>query len=226
MPTPIRARALAFREWLNRYVIVPFRDFMRWPAWPVILVFILLFKLGDAVAGVMANAFYIDMGFSLTEIAEISKTFGAVATVAGLFLGGLMVARFGMLNALLLCGALQMASNLMFAAQASVGHDPALLMLTIGIENVSGGMGSAAFVAYLSSLCSFGLAATQYALLSSIAMVGRTGLASGGGYVVEAVGWVNFFIASTGAALPGLIVLLWLMRFVRRRAQPAADPGA
>jgi len=220
------SRNAADRDWLKRYVIVPFSDYMQRPAWPVILLFILLFKLGDAVAGVMANTFYQKTGFTPLEIAEVSKTFGFFATIFGLFLGGLVVTRLGFLKGLLLCGALQMGSNLMYALQASVGHDVTLLYATIGIENVSGGMGSAAFVAYLSSLCSFGLAATQYALLSSIAMVARTGLASGGGFLVEAIGWVNFFIASTGAALPGLIVLLWLMRFMRRRAQPATDPGA
>jgi len=163
----------------------------------------------------MASPFYVDMGFTKIEIANVSKIFGVAATVVGIVVGGVLVYRLGIFRTLLLCGILQALSNLMFAYQATVGHDVGLLAATIGIENVTGGMGSAAFVAYLSSLCSHAFSATQYALLSSVMALGRTVLASGGGWAAQELGWVPFFIASTGAAVPGLLLLLWLMRRAR-----------
>ena len=105
-----------------------------------------------------------------------------------------------------------MLSNMVFAAQAVLGHDPGFLILTIGAENVAGGMNSAAFVAYLSSLCSAEFTATQYALLSSLAAVPRTFLASFGGWLASQLGWIEFFLVAAAAALPGLMLLVWLMR--------------
>jgi PAT family beta-lactamase induction signal transducer AmpG len=200
--------------WAEDAIANPFLDMVRRHGWTVvaILAFVLLYKLGDALAGAMANPFYIKAGFSKDEIAAVSKLFGFAATIIGSFVGGAVVARLGTFRALLLCGVLQMLSNLMFAAQAVVGHDVGFLTLTIAIENLTGGMGSAAFVAYISGLCNVSYTGTQYALLSSIASLGRTTLASTGGKLVEQFGWVNFFILSTVAALPGLVLLLWLMR--------------
>jgi PAT family beta-lactamase induction signal transducer AmpG len=200
-----------FMAWMQTHVIEPFGDFITRPGWAVILIFIVLYKLGDAVAGVMANPFYVQIGFSLTEIGAISKVFGLVATLTGAVIGGVIVARLGILSALLWCGLLQMLSNLMFAAQALVGADLGFLTLTIGIENLSGGMGTVAFVAYISRLCSFQFTATQYALFSSLAAVGRTVFSAGGGWMAEQLDWFWFFTASTVCALPGLLVLLWMM---------------
>ncbi len=204
--------AVSIAAWMQDHVIDPFADFLTRPGWAVILVFIVLYKLGDAVAGVMSNPFYIQIGFSLTEIGTITKAFGLIATLTGAVIGGVIVARIGILSALLWCGMLQMLSNLMFAAQALVGADLGFLTATIGIENLSGGMGTVAFVAYISRLCSFEFTATQYALFSSLAAVGRTVFAAGGGWLAEQLGWFWFFVASTGCALPGLAVLLWMMR--------------
>jgi PAT family beta-lactamase induction signal transducer AmpG len=209
-------------ERLKGAVVDPFLDFARRPAWAAILVFVLLYKFGDAFAGVMASPFYVDIGFTKIEIANVSKIFGVGATIAGVLLGGVVVFRLGIMKALLLCGVLQMLSNLMFAVQAVVGHNVALLILTIGIENVTGGMGSAAFVAYLSSLCNVAFSATQYALLSSFMAMGRTVLSSSGGWFAEQLGWVPFFLLSTAVALPGLLLLLWLMR-LDRAAEPTAS---
>ena len=125
-----------------------------------------------------------------------------------------MGSRHGVLKSLLGCGVLQMASNLMFSVQAVVGHDLSLLAVTIGFENLAGGMGSAAFVAYLSLLCTTAYSATQYALLSSLMAVGRTVLSSGAGWVAEHVDWSVFFLLSTVAALPGLALLLWRRRIL------------
>ncbi|MEW5729173.1 MAG: AmpG family muropeptide MFS transporter [Pseudomonadota bacterium] len=210
--------------WLRHAVVDPFADMARRQGWMLVavLAFIILYKLGDALAGVMANPFYVRMGFSKAEIAEISKLFGFVATILGTFLGGAVVARYGIVRSLIGCGILQMASNLMFAWQATVGHDLGALTLTIAVENLAGGMGSAAFVAYISGLCSLTYTGTQYALLSSLAMVGRTTLAATGGYLVESLGWFDFFVLSTAAALPGILLLLAL----RHRLAPPPQPAA
>ncbi len=178
----------------------------------IILAFILLYKFGDAYAGVMAYPFYYEMGFTKSEVATVSKIFGVIATVVGVFLGGLVVKRFGIMPSLLGCGILQMLSNLMYAAQSWVGHDVQFLYFTIGIENLSGGMGSSAFVAYLSVLCNTSYTGTQFALFTSFMAFGRTLLSASSGWVVELTGWFDFFLISTIVALPGLLLLLWMMR--------------
>ena len=217
-------RPVPFRQALKQAVIDPFANFMERDSWLLILMFILAYKVGDAVAGAMAGPFYVDMEFTKAEIAEASKLFGVAATVVGVFIGSLMVFRLGIMKALMVAGILQMLSNLMFVAQAVVGHDFAFLFATIGIENLSGGMGSAAFVAYLSSLCDIKYTATHYALLSSLMAVPRTILAASGGYVAETLGWVPFFLLTTVAALPGLLILWWLMRR-EPQALAAPEPG-
>ena len=178
----------------------------------IILAFILLYKFGDAFAGVMAYPFYYETGFTKSEVATASKIFGVIMTVTGVFLGGAVVKRYGILKALLGCGILQMFSNLMYAAQAMVGHDFGFLFLTIGIENLSGGMGSSAFVAYLSVLCNTAYTGTQFALFTSFMAFGRTLLSSSSGWFVEQIGWFHFFVFSTVVALPGLLLLLWMMK--------------
>jgi PAT family beta-lactamase induction signal transducer AmpG len=198
--------------WLATAVVAPFADFARRRQWLLILIFVVLYKFGDALAGVMAGPFYVGLGFALTEIANVAKVFGVAASIAGVFLGGLAVYRWGLMRALLLCGALQMGSNLMYLAQLWAGHDVGMLAVTIATENVTGGMASAAFVAYLSSLCSPAFTATQYALLSALAATARTVLASSGGFFADRLGWGVFFVLSTAACLPGLALLLYLMR--------------
>jgi PAT family beta-lactamase induction signal transducer AmpG len=206
------ARSKGIVHWLDAHVVRPFADFVQRPGWLAILLFIVLYKFGDAIAGVMANPFFIDIGFSLSEIASVTKVFGIVATLAGAIAGGVLVARKGIFAALMLCGVLQMASNLMFALQALAGSDIVVLTMTIAAENFFGGMGTAAFVAYLSRLCSFAFTATQYALFSSLAAVGRTVLSSGGGWLADRLDWFWFFAATALCAVPGLIVLAWLAR--------------
>jgi len=205
--------------WLHSAVVAPFAEFLARPGWLAVLGFILLYKFGDALAGVMGNPFYVELGFSKIEIANVTKAFGLAATLVGGFVGGLLVSRLGILKSLWICGLLQMASNLMFVVLAQAGHDLALLTLTIGLENLAGGMGTAAFVAYLSSLCNLAYTATQYALLSSLAAFGRTLLSSSGGWLADQLDWVTFFLLTTAAALPGLALLWWLARrYPARRA--------
>ena len=214
---------------LKVMVIDPFIEFFQRNS-PVtaiiILAFILLYKFGDAYAGVMAYPFYYEMGFSKSEVATVSKIFGVIATVVGVFVGGMIVKRFGVMRSLLGCGILQMLSNLMYAAQSLVGHDVQFLYFTIGIENLSGGMGSAAFVAYLSVLCNTKYTGTQFALFTSFMAFGRTLLSASSGWVVELTGWFDFFVISTIIALPGLLLLLWMMRNLPMSVQTGMPASA
>jgi MFS transporter, PAT family, beta-lactamase induction signal transducer AmpG len=226
---PVQAdgrRSLA--EWLRIAVLQPFAEFLRrnGPTTAVlILLFIMFYKLGDALLGVMANPFYVELGFSATEVASVVKTFGLIATLAGGLLGGMLINARGIVPALWLCGLLQMVSNLMFAAQAHVGHSVPFLFLTIGLENLAGGMGTAAFVAYLSSLCNLRYTATQYALLTSFMAQTRTLLASGAGVLAESMDWVSFFVVTTLAAAPALGLLWWLTRRAAAPAPVVAEAG-
>ena len=203
------------RAWLERAVVAPFVDMFGrsgGAGFVPILLFVVLYKLGDAIAGTMSNPLYVALGFSKVEIANIAKVFGVIATLAGVAIGGVMVLRLGVFRALLIAGILQMLSNVFYILQVWAGHDIAMLAVTIGVENLTGGMGSAAFVAYLSGLCNLAFTATQYALLSSLATVGVNLLSASGGYLADELGWVRFFLASMAMAVPGLALLVWLMR--------------
>jgi PAT family beta-lactamase induction signal transducer AmpG len=204
--------AEAVLAWIKRAAIDPFVDFMRHRGWLIILAFVLLYKFGDAIGGVMANPFYIELGFSGVEIASITKLFGVLATVVGTLTGGVLVARLGFFKALVIGGILQAVTNLLFALLAVSGKDLMMLTVAIGADNFTGGLGSAAFVAYLSSLCSRAFTATQYALLTSLMAVGRTMLSSGGGWLADHMSWASFFVLTTLLAVPGLLLLLWLSR--------------
>ncbi len=197
---------------LKRYVWMPFADFMTRRNWIAVLLFIALYKYGDALLGVMANPFYLDIGFSKTEIGLVTKGFGLAMTLLGGVLGGAFVVRFGTLNALMIGGILQAASNGVFALQAWIGPELPMLFVTIGIENLTGGIGTIAFVAYLSGLCNVAYTATQFALLSSLMAFTRTVLASGGGWLADQIDWVSYFLLTGFAAIPGLMMLVWLMR--------------
>ena len=202
----------ATMAWFYASVAGPFLQFMSRKGWVGILLFVMLFKLGDSLAGVLATSFYLDIGFTKTEIAEISKLYGFGATMIGLFIGGWMMQAVGLYRALWVCGLLQMGSNLLFALLALRGHDPLFLALTVGVENLAGGMGTAVLVAYLSALCDVAYTATQYALLSSLTAVARTFLSSYAGFLAQGLGWPAFFLLTTVAAVPGLILLAWLTR--------------
>jgi MFS transporter, PAT family, beta-lactamase induction signal transducer AmpG len=201
----------ALRQWLATAVIGPFEDFMQRPYWPAILLFVLGYKLGEAMAAVMAMPLYIALGFSLNEIAVVSKLVGFFATVAGALAGGAVAARLGIVRALIFCGILQSAGNLFYVLQAIGGHRLDYLALCVATENVTSAMAGAALIAYLSSLCSPAFTATQYALLSSLAAVGRTLVASGAGVLAERIGWVLFFLATTVVTLPALLLLFWIV---------------
>ena len=213
-PAPPRPGGTKLTRWFNGAVIEPFVDFFARRGIAValaILAFISLYKACDVLLTLMAGAFYVDIGFTKTDIAQVSGTFGLFATLAGSLAGGALVYRLGILRALLVAGVLQSASNLMFAALAAIGPSKAFYVLTIAVENFSGGMGNSAFIAYLSSLCTIHYTAVQYALLTSfMQMLGKYLIVPGSGALADALGWRGFFLLSAAFALPGLAILLWL----------------
>ncbi|GAB4069615.1 MFS transporter [Ancylobacter sonchi] len=176
-----------------------------------ILLFVVFFKFCDAFAGVLTGAFVIDIGFDKAAYAGIVKGVGFAAALLGGFAGGLIARALPLGRALWIAGILQMASNLVFSWQAWVGVDLAALTLTIVVENFTGAIGTVIFVAYISALCGARAhTATQYALLTALAAVGRTFLAAGAGFIAESTGWVWFFALTAFAALPGLALLAFL----------------
>ena len=208
----LTGRRAAVAAWLYSAVVAPFRDFTHHRAWAAILVFVVLFKLGEVFAAVLVNPFYLEVGFTKVEIASVTKVFGLVATIAGGLVGGVLVGRLGILRALLVTGALQMLSNLSYVALAATGPDIRMLMVTVAVENICGGMATSAFVAYLSSLCSLAYTATQYALLTSLSGVARDLLTAPSGWVQVGLGWTGYYLFSTTLCLPALVLLLWLTR--------------
>lgn len=193
-------------------VLAPFFDFLKTPHWFLVITFIVFYKFGDAFAGKMTTPFLQDIGFSNTQIAFYLKTFGLIATLIGTFIGGSIVYKLGIFKALFIGGILQMLSNLMFVLLAHNAGSEEVLAATVAVENLSGGMGTAAFVAYLSGLCKAEYTATQYALLSSLAATGRTFLSASSGMFVEMLGWSGFFILSTAISIPGILILLFMER--------------
>jgi PAT family beta-lactamase induction signal transducer AmpG len=199
-------------SFIRAYVVAPFRDFMTRPLWLQVLVFVILYKLGDAFMGTMFNPFLLDLGFTKSDIAKVVKLYGLIATILGTFAGGWLVSHAGMFRALLLCGFMHMLTNLLLVMQAKIGADTHFLIFTISLENFTGGMSTAAFIAYLSALCAINYTATQYALLSSLAAFGRTWLSTPSGALAQAVGWSIFFTIASLMALPSLALLVWLER--------------
>ncbi|MFZ1415385.1 MAG: MFS transporter [Defluviicoccus sp.] len=215
-------RHVRLLAWLFEAAIRPLTDFFSRPGWLPVLLFILLYKFGDAVLSVMKIPFFLEIGFTKTAIAEVVKLFGVVAIIGGGFIGGAVMARLGMMAGLLVCGVLMAASNLVFVLQAWAGADITMLAITIATENITTGMGTTAFVAYLSGLCNVAYTATQYALLTSLMALSRTALSSGAGWLADRLSWPDFFIVTTLAALPGLMLLVWMMRRYPLAGRPRA----
>jgi PAT family beta-lactamase induction signal transducer AmpG len=181
-------------------------------AW-IALAFVVLFKFTDAFSGTMTAPFVIDLGFTRNDYAAIVKGVGLVATLIGGFAGGYLARRYSLVASLWIGGFLQAVSNLAFAWLAYVGVNQWALAVAISAENFTGAIGTVIFVAYLSALCQNPLhTATQYALLTALAAVGRTYLSSGAGYVAAATGWPLFFGISVVVAIPSLILLAWLQQ--------------
>jgi MFS transporter, PAT family, beta-lactamase induction signal transducer AmpG len=224
-PPPPAFPPAGWRARLAGAVAHPFLDFVRRRHWLAILLFVALFKLGEALAGVMTAPFYRSLGFPRETVAAVGSVFGLFATLGGALAGGWLVARIGTARALVLTGLGQMLSNLMYVALAEAGHSVPMLWAQVGVENFTDGLADAAFITYLSALTSRAFTATQYALLSSLAGVPLRTLGAGSGWLAEWLGWPGFFLLTTAAALPAMALMLWLLR--RLPAPPAAaEPRA
>jgi MFS transporter, PAT family, beta-lactamase induction signal transducer AmpG len=196
-----------------RTAVGAFADFLTRDMAVLVLVFIVLFKFTDALAGAMTAPFVIDLGFTRNEYAAIIKGVGLAATLVGGFAGGFIARVYPLAASLWIGGILQAVANLAFSLQAIVGHDIVMLTAAIVTENFTGAIGTVIFVAYLSALCNNPLhTATQYALLTALAAVGRTYLSSGAGFVAESAGWAWFFAICALAAIPSLLILAWLQQ--------------
>ncbi len=197
---------------LHQAVIEPFVEFLKRKDALLILLFIVLYKSGDTMASHMTMPFYLDIGFSKTEIAAIVKLFGFWATILGGVLGGIIILRIGIYSALWIFGILQAISTAGFALLANLGSSMTGLAAVISFENISGGMGTAAFIAYMASQTDRRFSATQYALLSSLMGVPRVIIAVPTGWLAEVYGWQHFFLICTLTAIPGLLLLIRLKR--------------
>ncbi len=192
---------------LQDAVVQPFLDYFRRRHALLILLFILLYKVGDTMASHMTTPFYLDIGFSKTEIGAVVKLFGFWATVIGSLIGGVIIIRTGIYRALWGFGILQALSTAGFALLAQVGYSLPWLAGVIAFENLSAGMGTAAFVAFMASLTNKQFTATQYALLSSLMGIPRVIVAAPTGYLAELIGWTVFFTLCALIAIPGLMLL-------------------
>ena len=200
-------------SWFFRAVAAPFIDFFRRNGSfaLVILLFIAVFRLSDITMGVMANPFYIDLGFSESEIGTVTKVFGFFMTLLGAFIGGLLVARFGILRCLLLGAVLVAATNLLFVVLAGRGADIGFLAVTISADNFSGGLAVSAFIAYLSGLTNRAYTATQYALFSSLMTLPGKFFGGFSGWIVEQIGYAHFFLYAAAIGLPAILLVLLLL---------------
>lgn len=207
-PSDPAGRRLA--RWFRHAFVGPFSEFAARRGWLAFLLFAMLYKLGDSMAGHMATPLYVDLGFDKVAVANYAKVLGTAATFGGLFIGGAMMRGLGMGPTLWIAGIGQAVSNLSFAVLAMVGPEEWMLATAITIENLTGGIGTAALVAYFSLLCNLQFTATQFALLSAFASAARTFLTAPTGFLVEDLGWVQYFVVTTFAAVPGLLVLLWI----------------
>jgi MFS transporter, PAT family, beta-lactamase induction signal transducer AmpG len=217
-------RAVSPPATLRDAVVLPFREFFarhgpRTAAF--LLVFVVVFKLPDFVAGNMTPAFLIDLGIKAERIGAVRQGLGPVFTIAGTLAGGLLVARLGLRPSLWVFGVLQAVSNLAFLGLAAAGGSDAALLATVAVENFCAGLVTAGFVAFLTSLCDARCSATQYALLTSLMALARDLLTKGpSGWLAEELGWPGFFAASAALGVPGLLLLRWT------RPAAAAPPAA
>lgn len=196
-------------------VLDPLREFLGRPGALALLGLIVLYKFGDAFALKLVTAFLIKgMGFTALEVGAISKTVVITLTLLGTFVGGVLLARLGLFRSLLVFGILQALTNLLYALLAATGKSTMLMVVALGFDNFAGGMGAAAFVAFLMGLCDVRFSAFQYALLSALASVARNFLGPPAAYLVDAVGWSSFFTITFFTAIPGLFVLVLLRRQV------------
>ncbi|MNJ93346.1 muropeptide transporter [compost metagenome] len=194
-------------------IVNPFKEFLQRPGAWFILAFVFMFKLGDALSGSLLNPFYVDMGFSNADIGLVAKVFGLISSLGGLFIGGLVIYYVGIYRSLWIFGILQALSTGFFALLTFTGPQVWALASVVIFEDVSSGMGSAAFVAFMAALSNKKYTATQYAILSSIATLGRNFFSGFTGDAVKSLGWAPFFYICALIAIPGLIMLFWMRKY-------------
>ena len=205
----VKARNMA--EWMQGALIEPFADFFKRYGWNAALMLGLIatYRISDIVMGIMANPFYVDMGYTKDEVAAVTKVFGVIMTLIGAFIGGVLSMRLGVMRVLMLGAVLSAASNLLFAWLGTQGHDLNALIWVISADNLSSGIASAAFIAYLSSLTNVQYSATQYALFSSMMLLLPKWLAGFSGVYVDHFGYSHFFVATALLGMP-VLILVWL----------------
>lgn len=209
-PEPVSDEASSRPETLVDAVYLPFVDFFQRSGilrGVFILAFIVLYKLGDYLAANMTTPFLVKTGFSLSAIGDIKGGMGLIATIVGGLVGGAVLSKIGINRSLWVFGGFQAISNLAYFSLALVGKSYPLMVLTVNIENFSAGLGTAAFLGFLMSLCNPRFSATQYALLSSLVAISREVFASPGGAIAQSTGWPLFFFLTFLVALPGLLLL-------------------
>jgi PAT family beta-lactamase induction signal transducer AmpG len=212
--------------WGYSAVVSPFLDFLLRYRWQALLILALIatYRISDVVMGVMANPFYVDMGYTKDEVAAVSKVYGVIMTIAGAAIGGVLSLRFGVMRILFLGALLSAATNLLFAWLSTQGHNLPGLVFAVSADNLSAGIASAAFVAYLSGLTNVAYSATQYALFSSVMLLLPKFLAGFSGLAVDRFGYESFFVATALMGLP-VLLLVWLAaRSERQRAAFAPLP--
>jgi PAT family beta-lactamase induction signal transducer AmpG len=204
-------------DWLRGALVEPFADFVGRYHWQAVLILALIatYRISDVVMGIMANPFYVDMGYSKDEVAAVTKVFGVIMTLVGAFVGGVLAMRLGVMRVLMLGAVLSAASNLLFAALSTRGHDLNGLIFVISADNLASGIASAAFIAYLSSLTNVNYSATQYALFSSMMLLLPKFLAGYSGRYVDAFGYAGFFLATALLGVP-VLLLVWLTSRLNR----------
>ncbi len=214
-------------EWLQGALVEPFADFIKRYRWQAVLILSLIavYRISDIVMGIMANPFYVDMGYTKDEVAAVTKVYGVIMTLAGAFIGGMMSMRLGVMRVLMLGAILSAASNLLFAWLGSRGHDVTALIFVISADNLSSGIASAAFIAYLSSLTNISYSATQYALLSSMMLLLPKWLAGFSGVYVNAHGYAQFFTSTALLGVP-VLLLVWLASRLPDTAVPHKPAGS
>lgn len=211
------------KEWVLNAFVAPFWDFIvryRMQAL-LILALIATYRISDIVMGVMANPFYVDMGYTKSEVGLVTKIYGPIMTMVGVFLGGWISYRIGVLRVLMLGAVLSAATNLLFAGLAMQGPTLTGLMLVISADNLAGGIASVAFIAYLSSLTNIEYSATQYALFSSMMMLLPKFIGGFSGAAVDTVGYFNFFVGTACLGLPVLVLIFMVQHLAAKKAPPA-----
>ncbi|MBV8617917.1 MAG: MFS transporter [Curvibacter sp.] len=208
-------------DWLRSALVDPFADFIRRYRWQAVLILglIAIYRISDVVMGIMANPFYVDMGYTKDEVAAVTKVFGVVMTLLGAFVGGSLSLRYGVMRILMLGAVLSAASNLLFAWLGTRGHDLVGLIWVVSADNLSSGIASAAFIAYLSSLTNIRYSATQYALFSSMMVLVPKWLAGFSGRYVDAFGYGQFFVSTALLGLPVLVLVALASRVAIQKPQ-------